>query len=767
VQMRHGVSDPTFSDGLSGSQHNSFRLLSEWWMGSIQEDFLSQAAQRALRNAGDSSNAHSQYLDVDRKLARLTESTYHKEMFMLFQLEFVHEMRLLQTREHKTFLGFVQGQRERCAQYASLQRVAHSFLRNEVTVAERHSASFGVGPAPLREIPLSPSLLSQNIPACIESCPWLRIRESAERLPYYLWDVMQKKTVKTEDLQSKVTYVCVSHTWGRYREKEKPAIKVPGVPWMIPRNSKFEVDTLPEQLVTAFGTGYVWFDLLCIPQDRSERALIEISRQAAIFGNAVSVVAWLNDALSWNGLRTVAKWLSLFYLHTSVAVDGGYYNVLELPEDSDEFDDDAIELYLWDPEYLPGQTQEGQDNADIAAPVPWFTSLWTLQETCLRPDMVLCNRNWEPLKAGPQTVIPLDHVVALNNYVARGTYRKGLPKEEVNIELGSYRKALSTGEGSVQAAGAVDPTSVQRVQYSAGSLKELGAVEPDLLPGCMDLSTLLTDTCMSDLNWVSPAAVFTFGQLRQCSESRAEAIMSVVGAVDWYKSYLSLHGTAPPENDLVLGLYPATFLNEAVAQVGPTFFTAIPTDLRYLLDAVSVNNDSWELNSEAGHVGSMLPFTKSPTYLVPPQKYSFGAYNHPSVQHWQISQDASVCISKAGIVTPQQLENEPSGEPDMIIVPLPDEYDNLSLDSEIETVDGDLREWLQTFSGPTDSPNYAVCLYQQIYLNREIPGPMVGLLLKQVKADDKRITLVKIGQFFTKSASAWDITTVDVDWVVL
>jgi hypothetical protein len=228
VRMRHGAGDPTFCDGLSGSQHNSFRLLSEWWMGSIQEDFLSQAAQRALKNAGDFASAHSQYLDVDRKLARLTESTYHKEMFMLFQLEFVHEMRLLQTREHKTFLGFVQAQRERCAQYASLQRVAHSFLRSEVIIAESQFANVGVGPTPVREIPLSPPLLSQIIPACIESYPWLRIRESIERSPYYLWDVVQKKTVKTEDLQSKVAYVCVSHTWGRYRERKKPAIQVPG-----------------------------------------------------------------------------------------------------------------------------------------------------------------------------------------------------------------------------------------------------------------------------------------------------------------------------------------------------------------------------------------------------------------------------------------------------------------------------------------------------------------------------------------------------------
>lgn len=98
---------------------------------------------------------------------------------------------------------------------------------------------------------------------------------------------------------------------------------------------------------------------------------------------------------------------------------------------------------------------------------------------------------------------------------------------------------------------------------------------------------------MSELIWMSPSAVFTFGQLRQCSESRAEAIMSVIGATQWYEDHIAEHGTAPPEADLVLGLYPVAFLNEAASKLGPTFFTGAPTDLRYLSGAVTLENGTW------------------------------------------------------------------------------------------------------------------------------------------------------------------------------
>src|SRR5271154_3960511 len=93
--------------------------------------------------------------------------------------------------------------------------------------------------------------------------------------------------------------------------------------------------------------------------------------------------------------------------------------------------------------------------------------------------------------------------------------------------------------------------------------------EPDMPPAVEELGTLLMETCMDELIWMSPSAVFTFGQLRQCSQSRAQAIMSVVGATEWFEHHVAQHHTAPSEDCLVLGFYPASFLNEAANKLGP------------------------------------------------------------------------------------------------------------------------------------------------------------------------------------------------------
>ena len=203
------------------------------------------------------------------------------------------------------------------------------------------------------------------------------------------------------------------------------------LPWSIPRNKKFVVDDLPDILARAFSIGYIWFDLLCIPQDRSERALIEISRQAIIFSNATSVVAWLNDAQTWDQLRSAVKWLSLFYLHTSVAKTDEGYNVPELPDPINE-SFEPIELYSEEP--LDGGHPD-QADIEIMPPLPWFTSLWTLQEACLRPDMALCNKNWEPLTAGPGTIVTLDHLVALNNFIDKRMYQNSVLRKTVRPRI--------------------------------------------------------------------------------------------------------------------------------------------------------------------------------------------------------------------------------------------------------------------------------------------------------------------------------------------
>lgn len=294
------------------------------------------------------------------------------------------------------------------------------------------------------------------------------------------------------------------------------------------------------------------------------------------------------------------------------------------------------------------------------------------------------------------------------------------------------------------------------------------SIDVEKITGAYDLNTLFTDTCMSEILWASPSAIFTFGQLRQCSKSRAEAIMSVVGATDWYENFVSNYKVPPPETDLVLGLYPLSFLAEAAAKLGPTFYTAIPTDLYYLARAVDLSSGSWRAQIDAEAVGSVLPFTASSTFLVPPQKFAFASDYHPTVQTWDLNQDGSLTVKQAGILTFGPEENVEKDYDDSIHTIDHTAREELSYDTELDTLEcKDLEEWLSSFADPSSAPNYAVCLYQQIYLTRDIPGPQVGLLLKQVDILGSRTRLVKVGIYFTRASRAWDIVAKSVDWVVL
>jgi hypothetical protein len=416
---------PENSSTLSGAQKNSFRILLEWWNGETQDESLSRAARDSIEKTA--SSAETDYLDVDRDKSRLKESTYHQSLFLLFELEFVHECRLLQKDNWEEFQGLLHAQREKCAQFAALQRIAHSFLADETNTYSHPASTVSSGVTIQRALAL-PILLQNTIGACIEPCPWLRTHEEKGRRPFYLWDVEKRCTIQVDQLDTPPDYICISHTWGRWLETEKLPVEIKGVPWLVPQNKKFDVLALPDMLSEAMETGYIWFDLLCIPQDRSVRALIEISRQAIIFSNAISAIAWLNDAESWDGLRTTARWLSLFYLHTSVAENASAYRLPDLP-DPYETEDNPIELVVWDAE---GSREEFEGDPVVEnSAQPWFSSLWTLQEACLRPDMILCDKHWKPLVAGQSTAITLDHLITLINFITRGTYKNSVLKLEV------------------------------------------------------------------------------------------------------------------------------------------------------------------------------------------------------------------------------------------------------------------------------------------------------------------------------------------------
>jgi len=71
----------------------------------------------------------------------------------------------------------------------------------------------------------------------------------------------------------------------------------------------FDVELLPDILPRfPLPTRYIWFDLVCIPQDGRPLQNIEIGRQAEIFMAARYAVVWFNQVRSWNGLRSAVMW---------------------------------------------------------------------------------------------------------------------------------------------------------------------------------------------------------------------------------------------------------------------------------------------------------------------------------------------------------------------------------------------------------------------------------------------------------------------------
>lgn len=89
----------------------------------------------------------------------------------------------------------------------------------------------------------------------IERCPWLgRLHNdelARENYPVFLWDICQGKTMLVDRMGELPRYTAVSHTWGRWRLEEEASGKVEGVPWLVPKNSRFQVEDLPQSLRNA------------------------------------------------------------------------------------------------------------------------------------------------------------------------------------------------------------------------------------------------------------------------------------------------------------------------------------------------------------------------------------------------------------------------------------------------------------------------------------------------------------------------------------
>ena len=587
LQLEEDPKFPEFAASLSLSQFNSQRILLELWHGRPADQQLLRDCLEYFQTIADSGESEDapKAGDPDYRLPFIeTGSAFQSCIFDLFMWEFFC---VVDDESIGIFSVMLQNVRQKAANYMACSRLARRcfepYLGKEHQWNEASQKSASLSPEHYQ--PRSSwKRDSISVGASLEPCPWLPEKSIENRLPYFLWDRVEKKTVVAGELKDPPNYIAISHTWGRWII-DGPPVSLLGTPWLIPQNMRFEVAQLAEILqAVPLPHRYIWLDLVCIPQDHSERANIEISRQAMIFREASFTIMWLSDVPRWKYLLSVIEWLCLDF-----SLDTGFLG--EKPEGAMSQE----EATPPPPIELLNSASETEAKVDSSSPNPWFTSLWTLQEICLRPDMLICNSAWEFLTIRENIPITFDELVALS-----------------------------------QASSNID----ERRAECPSSRKPKGVVE---------LGSLLTSTGLSGLLTMSRPSILILGNHRHCLERRAEAIMAVMDATEWF----STSSEESNEAELVLNTYPIAFVNEVKSKLGPATFFRSDTGQPYFANILAQLRVSMEVQV----VGSMLPFGPGPPKIFSEVGSDPLLLPHPSVDTWIVEPTGCVRIKEAVIVS--------------------------------------------------------------------------------------------------------------------
>ena len=552
-----------FKSKLSPSQLSSHQVLEEWMSWRSQSKCFEDAAVEAIKwTQSLSSTAQSPH-------------SYQASIASLWNCEFIYP-------NDSVFNSLREARRTIALQFSSCQRIASCY--KSISISSTGEFALEIQ-ARFRDRP--------QFGACLTPCPWLTPKQG---LPYYLWDVERKGTRRTIDIIAEIghnpKYVAISHTWGRWRRCEErfPWVSIPHVPWKIPQNSKFEVQELPDILAQP-GYEYVWFDLLTIPQEEVSPEMlqlqkVEIARQAVIFQNADKSIAWLNDIKSWNAVTASLQWLCLAFLKYCGTVEEGNEMIDQLLENLFDQADTPTELSI---------EAISSTSAPTRSVNPWFTSLWTLQETCLRPDMLLSKNDFETLqvwKCVPLTLVEIISLFAATSDILRS------------------------------------PTMV-------------------VPSGVRELDTLFRQARMLGLFHLSQTSIMTMGNQRECEHRRAEAIMSAIGMTDWFKT----SAEEQRDENLVFKLYPNAFVAEVREKLGSaSFFSATPVGREFNAVLRKFCSHDEGYSGAADAVGSMLPFGLGVEAIRLDSELKYHAMEQEAVKTWVTENSGMVRITEAGVI---------------------------------------------------------------------------------------------------------------------
>ncbi|RMJ05007.1 hypothetical protein CDV36_014326 [Fusarium kuroshium] len=377
--------DQQFIKTLSIDQLSSYRLLQEWFKAQDQDPASAKNAKTALK---------------DVSTANLGTTSYHASLARLYTREMSTTKKFSVRPGKRQRLADLRELRQKAATIAACQRIAISIC-STTSLASSNEMSVTIKPP---------------YGASIDPGFWIEKAES-DGLPYYLWDTHDRKVAILADLmaitQEAPEYVAISHTWGNSISAVRGWCHVPNVPWKIPYLDKLDVMELPEMLAhLSEEWRYVWIDLLAIPQGCNSDVLAtrqrtEIKKQPDIFRNAKTAIAWFSDIQNWTLAPSVLQYLGLKFM---MATSGDVINsaqAIEREALARSQLDETVELMAWSwPDLADRKEKPGTPN-------DWFTSTWTLQETCIRPDMLLATAKFEFLKVTDNMMVCINDIAAL------------------------------------------------------------------------------------------------------------------------------------------------------------------------------------------------------------------------------------------------------------------------------------------------------------------------------------------------------------------
>lgn len=247
---------------------------------------------------------------------------------------------------------------------------------------------------------------------------------------------------------------------------------------------------------------------------------------------------------------------------------------------------------------------------------------------------------------------------------------------------------------------------------------------------------------LSDLASPSRMSLLIAAESRKSTGPRAEAIMSAVGVTDWFESFRQLHSKAPPQKNLVFGLYPLEFLTEAQHKIGGSFFLHHRAPVNTIADA--------KLGEP---LGTMLPLAYNKKYWQVTQALNLSTTNWSTslTDSWKIQIDGSVLVKEAAILAGTNYQ-PPEVADGPISVSSPTGYKRFE----------SFAAWLKVL--PDVPYRFAVAIVR--YSHRQFGVILEGIL--SISAES-RLNLVKTGIFMTDGRWCREdlVNSSFVDWVIL